>query len=107
MYTHYCSLYNHYEDGSLRSVTDMKGYQKIAIAFNGGTSEHWNNSDKVRSMVYFILIFALLAANKSKICINSVCSGGLCTKYFLFVLCILSTILVLNSYFNLVPHTYW
>jgi hypothetical protein len=25
----------------------MKGYQKIAIAFNGGTSEHWNNSDKV------------------------------------------------------------
>jgi hypothetical protein len=45
--TSFPSLYNHYEDGSLKSVTDMKGYQKIAIAFNGGTSEHWNDPSKV------------------------------------------------------------
>jgi hypothetical protein len=42
-------LYNHYEDGTLKSVTDMKGYQKVAIAFNGGTSEHWNDPSKVRT----------------------------------------------------------
>ena len=32
------SLYNHYENGSLASVVQMKGVQKIAIAFNGGTA---------------------------------------------------------------------
>jgi hypothetical protein len=47
------SLYNHYEDGSLKSVTDMKGYQKIAIAFNGGTSEHWNDPSKVSAVAVF------------------------------------------------------
>lgn len=41
------SLYNHFENGSLASVLDMKGYQKIAIAFNGGTSENWNDPSQV------------------------------------------------------------
>jgi hypothetical protein len=31
----------------------MKGYQKVAIAFNGGTSEHWNDPSKVRTRVVF------------------------------------------------------
>jgi len=42
-----CSLYNHYENGSLASVLQMKGVQKIAIAFNGGTAENWNDPSKV------------------------------------------------------------
>lgn len=46
------SLYNHYENGSLASVLQMKGVQKIAIAFNGGTAENWNDPSKV--LVLFV-----------------------------------------------------
>jgi hypothetical protein len=49
IYICFCSLYNHYENGTLKSVKDMKGYQKIAIAMNGGTSENWNDSSLVRT----------------------------------------------------------
>lgn len=55
-----CSLYNHYEDGSLRSVADMKGYQKIAIAFNGGTSEHWNDPEKVNRILILHVLYVYI-----------------------------------------------
>lgn len=50
------SLYNHYEDGGLRSIQDMLLYQRIATGVNEYTSPHWTNFLLVPNSIPAILI---------------------------------------------------
>lgn len=67
------ALYNHYEDGGLESVKEMRSYQKIAMLLNHYTSPHWNNPQYVprayaskvvafglENLSMFLVLFAVL-----------------------------------------------